>query len=229
MSDPYKILGVDRNASDEEIKRAYRKLSRQYHPDSNIGKSEAEQRAAEEKFKEIQRAYKAIINGEANSGPQSYGSGFGQGGTYGGYGYGSYGGGQQQSASMDQDEAYYQACANFIRNRMYEEALRTLNDIKNRNGRWYYFSSMANAGLGNTAVAQSNIQRACELEPYNNEYRQFMSRLQNGGSGWYGEMGQSYGAPDMGASSFCMKLCLLNVFCNVCCGGGMCCGPGFYM
>ena len=38
MSDPYSILGVDRNATDEDVKRAYRKLSRQYHPDANIRK-----------------------------------------------------------------------------------------------------------------------------------------------------------------------------------------------
>lgn len=222
MTDPYQILGVDRNASDEEIKRAYRKLSRKYHPDSNIGKSEAEREAAEERFKEIQRAYKAIMSGEAKT--DAYGG-------YGGYGYGGYSGQREQrTASMDQDEAYYQACANFIRNRMYEEALRTLSDIKNRNGRWYYFSAMANAGMGNTASAQAQIQKACELEPANMEYRQFMTRLQSG-AGWYMDMGQSYGAPDMSGAGFCYKLCLLNIFCNICCGGGtFCCAPhGFYM
>lgn len=232
MTDPYQILGVDRNASDEEIKRAYRKLSRKYHPDSNIGKSESERRAAEERFKEIQRAYKSIMSGEAKSSSDSYG-GFGGYGTGDfGYGYSDYGSSQRQqrASSMDQDDAYYQACANFIRNRMYEEALRTLSDIKNRNGRWYYFSAMANAGMGNTASAQTQIQKACDLEPGNMEYRQFMTRLQSG-SGWYMDMGQSYGAPDMSGSSFCFKLCLLNIFCNVCCGGGtFCCTPhGFYM
>jgi molecular chaperone DnaJ len=230
MTDPYQVLGVSRDASDEEIKKAYRRLSRKYHPDSNIGKSEAERAAAEEHFKEIQRAYKSIVSGEAKSTSGGYG---GYSGSYGydasGYEHagGSYSGSrnQGQGASMDQDESYYQACANFIRNRMYDEALRTLGDIKNHDGRWYYFSAMANAGLGNTATAQTQIQRACELEPSNMEYRQFMSRLQNG-AGWYMDMGQSYGAPDMAGSSFCFKLCLLNIFCNVCCGGGaFCCQP----
>lgn len=223
MTDPYQILGVDRNASDEDIKRAYRQLSRKYHPDSNIGKSEAEKAAAEEKFKEVQRAYKAIMNGEAKN-P----TGFGGYDAYG-YGAGSQAGRQSSRAeSMDQDEAYYQACANFIRNRMYGEALRTLNDIKNRNGKWYYFSSMANAGLGNTAQAQAQIQKACDMEPNNMEYRQFQSRMQSGAS-WYMDMGTGYGAPDMGGSDFCFKLCMLNLICNVCCGGGAwCCGPYRY-
>ncbi len=246
MTDPYEVLGVSRNASDEEVKKAYRKLSRKYHPDSNIGKSEKERAEAEEKFKEIQRAYKAIVNGEADSyssgssggyGGNGYGGGYGGGSGYGG-GFGGFGGGygggrqqQQQSSSMDQDDAYYQACANFIRNRMYEEALRTLNDIKKRDGRWYYYSAMANAGMGNTATAQSHIQRACEMEPNNQEYKRFMTRLQSGG-GWYEDMGRSYGAPDMHGSNICVRLCLLNMFCNCCLGGGgFCCSPmgGFRM
>ena len=61
MQDPYSILGVSRNASDEEIKKAYRKLSRIYHPDANINNPNKDQ--AEAKFKEIQQAYQQIMNG----------------------------------------------------------------------------------------------------------------------------------------------------------------------
>ena len=53
MTDPYSILGVDRNASDEEIKKAYRRLSRKYHPDANINNPHKEE--AEAKFKEVQQ------------------------------------------------------------------------------------------------------------------------------------------------------------------------------
>ena len=56
MNDPYQILGVTRDASDREIKKAYRDLSRKYHPDSYAGKSEAEANAAAEKFKQVQEA-----------------------------------------------------------------------------------------------------------------------------------------------------------------------------
>ena len=57
MSDPYQVLGVSRNATDEEIKKAYRNLSRKYHPDANLDNP----KAAEEKFKEIQQAYQQIM------------------------------------------------------------------------------------------------------------------------------------------------------------------------
>lgn len=61
MNDPYQILGVTRDASDREIKKAYRDLSRKYHPDSYAGKSEAEANAAAEKFKQVQEAYNRIV------------------------------------------------------------------------------------------------------------------------------------------------------------------------
>ena len=58
MTDPYKVLGVDRNASEEEIKKAYRKLSRMYHPDANVNNPNKDQ--AEAKFKEINEAYECL-------------------------------------------------------------------------------------------------------------------------------------------------------------------------
>lgn len=59
MADPYKILGVSRDASDEEIKKAYRALSRKYHPDANINNPNKAQ--AEEMFKTVQQAYNQIM------------------------------------------------------------------------------------------------------------------------------------------------------------------------
>ena len=78
MYDPYSVLGVGRNASEEEIKKAYKALSRRYHPDANINNPNKAQ--AEEKFKEIQNAYQQIMK-ERTSGYGSYG-GPGNGGGY---------------------------------------------------------------------------------------------------------------------------------------------------
>ena len=99
MRDPYQVLGVSQDASEEEIKKAYRKLSRMYHPDANINNPNKAQ--AEEKFKEIQQAYQQIMKqreqGSSPYGNQGYGygnTGYGNGGnTQNGYGgYSDFGG-----------------------------------------------------------------------------------------------------------------------------------------
>ena len=57
--DPYHVLGVSPSATDEEVKKAYRQLSRKYHPDANVNNPNAAQ--AEEKFKQVQQAYEEIM------------------------------------------------------------------------------------------------------------------------------------------------------------------------
>jgi molecular chaperone DnaJ len=75
VRDPYKTLGVDKKASDEEIKKAYRKLARQYHPDTNQGDKEAEER-----FKEVQEAYSILSDKEKRKAYDAGGGFFGAGG-----------------------------------------------------------------------------------------------------------------------------------------------------
>ena len=103
MVDPYSVLGVSRNATDEEIKKAYRKLSRKYHPDANINNPNKDQ--AEEKFKEVQQAYEQIMR------EREYGSSGGSSGGYGGYGYGGFGGfgGQQRQSTYEDEESVRRA------------------------------------------------------------------------------------------------------------------------
>ena len=76
MQDPYEVLGVSRNASAEEIKKAYRTLSRKYHPDANINNPNKAQ--AEEKFKQVQQAYKQIMDEKEHgtAGSASAGGGY---------------------------------------------------------------------------------------------------------------------------------------------------------
>ena len=93
--DPYKTLGVDKKASAEDIKKAYRKLARKYHPDTNQGDA-----AAEERFKEIQQAYAVLSDPEKrkqyDQGGGFFGGGFDPGafrtgGAPAGGGFGGFG------------------------------------------------------------------------------------------------------------------------------------------
>ena len=75
MKDPYSVLGVSRDASDEQIKSAYRELARKYHPDSYGDNPLAD--LASEKMQEINEAYDTIMNGRKagkKSGGYTYGS-----------------------------------------------------------------------------------------------------------------------------------------------------------
>ena len=201
MNDPYSILGVSRGASDKEIKRAYRNLSRRYHPDSFANSPRAEAEAAAEKFKQIQEAYNQIVSERSGQ-------------TSGNYGYGGYGrNGAGQSYS--EEDQHLMAAMNYIRARRFNEALHVLDGIENHNARWYYFSSVANMGLGNNVTAKQHIEQAVRLEPSNMEYRQFMQHLAFGGT-WYQSMGQGYERPYAGTGNWCLSMLFLNMLCNCC-------------
>lgn len=206
MMNPYQVLGVSPGASDEEIKKAYRALSRKYHPDANV--NNPNKAAAEEKFKEVQQAYDQIMK-EKQQGGSSYGYNT-SGGGYTSGGYRSYHAGSE-SPQM-------QAAANYISNRCYAEALNVLNSIPfgERHARWYYFSAIANQGAGNNIIAREHAARAVELEPSNMEYRQYLQHLEFGGT-WYSTMGSDYARPYSSAGSWCLSMIFLNMLCNCCC------------
>ena len=130
---PYDVLGVSQNASDDDIKKAYRDLTRKYHPDANVNNPLAD--LAEEKFKEVQEAYDVIMKErEQGGGYAGYGSGSSSGGY--GYGYGGSAGGYQQSSGPQNAEM--QAAVNYINSRRYQEAVNLLNRMPQRDAQWYY-------------------------------------------------------------------------------------------
>lgn len=241
MRDPYEVLGLSRGASDDEVKKAYRKLSRLYHPDANINNPNKAE--AEEKFKQVQAAYQQIQQekegGYSGYGPGSsrgsngYGQGsygpFGEDGSFGGFGgfggfgsYGGYGGQRRQSAGASESDLRRQAAANYINSRHYAEALNVLNDISDRDAYWYYLSAMANAGAGNNVTARQHAKMAVDMEPGNMMYQELQNRLENGGD-WYRGMGNYYNSPMEADNSWCAKVCLANLICGLCFPGSYCC------
>lgn len=231
MRDPYEVLGVSRSATEEEIKKAYKSLSRKYHPDANINNPRKEE--AEEKFKEIQQAYQQVMK-ERTEG-YSY-QGGGGGGNYGGFGgfdgwdfggFGSFRGfyGNGGGTGYEED-GHLRAAGNYIRNGYYKEARTVLDGMEGntRSARWYYYSALAHAGLGNQVSALEHARRAAALEPDNRDYSNLVYQFENGGA-WYSQRQGTYSRPYVSGDGLCMKLCLANLICNICCGGGgLCCG-----
>ncbi|MCR4834423.1 MAG: J domain-containing protein [Butyrivibrio sp.] len=217
MSDPYKVLGISRDASDDEVKKAYRNMSRKYHPDANINNPNKDK--AEEMFKLVQQAYDQIMKERSggyssSSGYSGHSSGFG--------GFGDFGGYSQSSSQNDEDSLHFRAAANYIKSHHFTEAQNVLNSMNNRNAMWYYYSAIVSSGLGNNVTALEYAKTASSMEPYNRNYSELVEQLQMGGS-WYNTMRTPYysGGVNMDSSA-CMRLCIANLICNLCGGGGFC-------
>lgn len=247
--DPYKVLGVSPAATDEEIKKAYKQLSKKYHPDANLNNPNKAQ--AEEMFKNVQQAYQMIMK-QRTSGASYGGSqgNRGDGGRYnqtsgnaGSYGqsqgdpfeeffnmFGGFSGGFGGFQSVyNESDSYLRAAVGYIQNGYYKEARNVLDGMENRTGRWYFYSAQVHNGLGNKMAAMDDAKRAVSLEPDNQNYRMLLEIIENGGN-WYEQRSRQYGRPSYGGDGFCLKMCLWSLACNLCCGGGgFCCGsPGSY-
>ena len=190
IDDPYKILGVSRDASDEEIKRAYRRLAKKYHPDLNPGDPEAAK-----KMQQVNAAYEQIkdLGSTAGSDP------------FAGYGH---------SSDRSSGGQYRQAAEQYIRFGRYREALNALQSDSERNGRWYYLSALAHNGLGNQVTALEHIRRAVSMEPDNYMYLQALSAIENGGTVYRRQAGSYRGYTWGGSSVASLCLCyFLQLFC----------------
>ena len=212
IDDPYKVLGISRDASDDEIKQAYRRLAKKYHPDLNPGDKEAARR-----MQEVNAAYEQIKNPEKASANQGGQSGYG---GYGGYGYDPFGSYGRRTYSESGDQ-YQQAAYRYVQMGRYQEAQNVLSNSQNRNARWYYISALANDGLGNQVTALEHIRKAVSMEPDNQIYLYTLQQIQDGGATYRRQAGNFRGFSMRGNPCANLILCwFVNVFC---CGGRFFC------
>lgn len=200
MTDPYKVLGVSPSATNDEVKKAYRELSRKYHPDGYVDNPLSS--LAEEKFKEVQEAYEQIMKEREN-----------------GYGQATY---TQSSTSGNyyQDSTELNAVYDYLNTQRYQEALQLLSRISNRNARWYYYSAVANANVGNNVLAMNHARQAVELEPGNRDYVNLLNQIQ-WRSGRYQDTSYNGGRRGYGMGNFCCDLWCADTLCE-CMGGDLC-------
>ena len=219
MKDPYKVLGVSSNATDDEIKKAYRELVRKYHPDKYRDSDLAD--LANEKMKEINAAYEEIQKMRAaggNTGSGSYnagGYGGGYSGGYGGYGYGNSSSGNPRYAQVRR----------MINTGHYDEASRVLGEVVegDRDAEWFFLTGYILLKRGHYVDAQKYFDTACSMDPYNQEYRAAQQELSRRANGY----GGGYNTTRTGGCSgcdICSGLMCADCCCE-CCGGDLiaCC------
>lgn len=198
MKDPYSVLGVSQNASDDEVKKAYRELARKYHPDNYQNNPLAD--LAEEKMKEINEAYDTITKSRSG----------------GGYQQPSYGSYQQSSYSGSASNPTYARVRNLINAGNLEAAEQLLMEVPQKNGEWYFLSGSIAYRKGWMDEAAQNFSLAVQLEPNNPEYRQALAMMQQRGRG-YQPYGNYYSSSECDPCSAYLCLSCMTPW------GGMCC------
>ena len=193
MKDPYSVLGVDKNATDEQIKNAYRELARKYHPDNYADNPLSD--LASEKMKEINDAYDEIVNSRRNGSSKKSG-----GNAYNG----SYNGGTS-----------FPEVRSLINQGRLEQAQEILDGVPpgNRDAEWYFLNGTVLYRRGWFDQAYTSFATAVRMNPNNPEYRNAMNHAQHQTSQQYNPY-RSYGTT--GGCSTC-DVCNSLICADCCC------------
>lgn len=200
MKNPYEVLGVSENATDEQIKTAYREMAKKYHPDNYNDSPLAD--LAEEKMKEVNEAYDAICDMRRNSGKSSSSSG-------------SYGTGSSYTKTS------YPDVRNFINSGRLDDALEILNGVavEKRDAEWNFLMGIIFSRKGWSEQAFSYFQTAQRMDPTNSEYNAAINNM-NARRTYYNPGYNTNGAAGgCSACDICTGLMCADCLCS-CCGRG---------
>lgn len=207
MRNPYEVLEINQGATEEDIKTAYKKLAKKYHPDKYINNPLAD--LAEEKFKEVSEAYNYLLKNGTNGSSSSYSSGSNYQNTY-----------QGSQSSSNQE---FQKVRQYINSRNINEAERILDQIRDRNAEWNYLKGVIALRKNWYTQGYSYIQNAVNMDPSNVEYRNALNQLkmQQGG---YRTTSTNRGYGNDAMCNLCTNLICADCLCE-CLGGDLisCC------
>lgn len=186
---PYEVLGVSENATEEEIKKAYKELVKKYHPDRYQDNPLAD--LAEEKLREVNEAYDILMKQKASKSTSSYNYGYGGGST-----------GNGGTPDYMQVRRYLDA-----NNLNAAEAI--LNGTRDRSAEWFFLAGMLSYKKGWYDDAVNKLRTATDMAPSNVEYRQAYGRLAAMGGQYQNQAyGRGYGTND--------DLCCQALQCYIC-------------
>ncbi|MBR5323106.1 MAG: J domain-containing protein [Clostridia bacterium] len=200
MTDPYKILGVTREATDDEIKKAYRELARKYHPDNYTNNPLAD--LVEEKMKEINEAYDQIQKERSQNGYHG------------------------KTNNYNKYSGEYVRIRELIQMNRLTEAETMLNYIPSadRNGEWNFLRGCILEKKGWYFDAQKFFEAACYMDPDNNEYKDALNKIKNTANNYGGYRASNTNGTGCSTCDICSSLICADCCCE-CLGGDLigCC------
>ena len=212
MKDPYQVLGVPETATDEEVKKAYLKLARKYHPDNYHDNPLAD--LAQERMKEINAAYEQVTkerSGGARGGSRQSGYNYG-------YGYGGYQNSWNTQSTSGSSVLLQVRIAINTGDLSRAEAL--LANYETHNAEWNFLKGAVCYRRGWMDEAKRYYTTACQMDPGNAEYQQALDYMENGTSTAYHPGGSVFGMDMCVDNSLCLRLCCAYMLCNGCGVGG---------
>ncbi|MEG1524004.1 MAG: DnaJ domain-containing protein [Clostridia bacterium] len=212
---PYKILGVSENATQEEIRAAYLELVKKYHPDKYTDNPLKE--LAGEKLKEINQAYEMLTKKPSSS---STSGSYGSGGSYGGYSNAGSGYSRTEGSPYSGPNATeFNRARAFINQNNLNAARSILDRVSAHNAEWYYLYGIIYLRQGWYEKARECIEKAYRTDPDNNEYRNAYTSLNNAGRTY---QANNYGGGNGMGNTVCCSMCPA-LMCLDCCTGGCFC------